>query len=152
MKFVSESFDEQTNEYVYTFETNQEEYEKINEYCEQNHTSFNKIANTAIKNMLENPEEMKKFKQWVKENREDKLPKGVVGKPVLKRGDKVGIYSMVDTEDMFFEGTVEKVDAYGTFFQNEEPSYDILVTDYPGSMDGRCLMKHNRESSCYRLS
>lgn len=42
--------------------------------------------------------------------------------------------------DMVKEGYIEIVDAYGTFEQKEEPSYDIMV--YPDD----CLYKHVRES------
>lgn len=38
-------------------------------------------------------------------------------------------------------GTVEIIDAYGTFFQSEEPSYDVLVKEE------NCLYKHIKESN-----
>lgn len=38
-------------------------------------------------------------------------------------------------------GKIVVVDAYGTFFQTEEPSYDISV-----SVGERCLYKHVPES------
>jgi hypothetical protein len=37
-------------------------------------------------------------------------------------------------------GTIEIIDAYGTFFQREEPSYDVMVKEE------NCLYKHIRES------
>lgn len=37
-------------------------------------------------------------------------------------------------------GTIEIIDAYGTFFQSDEPSYDVLVREE------NCLFKHIRES------
>jgi hypothetical protein len=39
-------------------------------------------------------------------------------------------------------GQIQIVDAYGTFEQGEEPSYDIMIM-YEGS---ECLVKHVRES------
>lgn len=42
------------------------------------------------------------------------------------------------------QGTVEIIDRYGTFEQNEEPSYDIMVDmDNNGTL---CLFKHIRQS------
>ena len=43
-------------------------------------------------------------------------------------------------------GTVEIIDAYGTFFQSEEPSYDVLVKEE------NCLYKHIRESNIDKAS
>ena len=40
------------------------------------------------------------------------------------------------------EGYVYIVDAYGTFFQVEEPSYDIVVKE----TRGECVYKHIPES------
>lgn len=42
-------------------------------------------------------------------------------------------------------GEVYIVDAYGTFEQNEEPSYDIMVEDWRGTGEPM-LVKHIRES------
>lgn len=48
-------------------------------------------------------------------------------------------------EERIFTGSVEIIDAWGTFEQNEEPSYDILVENAFG--DGTTfLFKHIRES------
>ena len=43
-------------------------------------------------------------------------------------------------EDEIKVGTVDIIDAYGTCFQSEEPSYDVLVKEE------NCLYKHIRES------
>lgn len=48
-----------------------------------------------------------------------------------------------ETEDISLVGSIEIIDRYGTFEQNEEPSYDILVDDFNGSP---CLFKHIRQS------
>ena len=59
----------------------------------------------------------------------------MLGKPKFKRGDVV--YFTVRDERKC--GTVFGVDPYGTFEQNEEPSYDLFV------VDENCLYKHIRE-------
>lgn len=43
-------------------------------------------------------------------------------------------------------GEIYIVDRYGTFEQNEEPSYDILVENSPHCDGGCCLYKHIRQS------
>lgn len=43
-------------------------------------------------------------------------------------------------DDQIKIGTIEIIDAYGTFFQTEEPSYDVMVKVE------NCLYKHIRES------
>lgn len=62
----------------------------------------------------------------------------MLGKPKYKRNDQVRF--MVDGEMKI--GYVYIVDAYGTFFQVDEPSYDIVVKEERGE----CLYKHIPES------
>lgn len=62
----------------------------------------------------------------------------MLGKPKYIYGDKVKF--LCEREEMI--GIIYVVDAYGTFFQNEEPSYDIMV----GVEEKRCLYKHINES------
>lgn len=75
--------------------------------------------------------------------------KGIPGKPKYKEDEIVKFtvkFSQDDTRE--FQGAVAIVDPYGTFFQTEEPSYDILVSacdEYPNG----CLFKHIRESLVY---
>lgn len=80
-----------------------------------------------------------------------KCDENIAGQPAFNYGDKVGFYltPYKETEQKFFVGTVEIIDRWGTFEQNEEPSYDIMVEDYNDR--GRCLVKHVRQSSCYIL-
>lgn len=81
-----------------------------------------------------------------------KCIENIIGKPIFKYEDQVGFYLKPygEAEKKFFVGKVYIIDAYGTFEQNEEPSYDIMVEDYNGT--GRpCLVKHVRQSSCYIL-
>ena len=60
----------------------------------------------------------------------------MIGKPKYKREDNVA-FMFNGVEKC---GVIYIVDSYGTFGQNEEPSYDIY---YPLE---NCLFKHVRES------
>lgn len=60
-------------------------------------------------------------------------------KSKYKEGDQVSF--VIDGEK--YVGTIEIVDAWGTFFAPDEVSYDIMVDDFRGS---RCLIKHVGES------
>ena len=64
----------------------------------------------------------------------------MLGKPKYKVDDIVKF----NTDNTELIGQVFIVDAYGTFFQDEEVSYDIMVDDSP--YGGACLFKHIRES------
>lgn len=46
-------------------------------------------------------------------------------------------------ENKVYTGKIYIVDAFGTFEQHDEPSYDIMVDNWYGS---QCLVKHVRES------
>lgn len=48
------------------------------------------------------------------------------------------------------EGNIYIIDAYGTFEQNEEVSYDIMVEHSPHFGNKPCLYKHIRESKVYQ--
>lgn len=48
------------------------------------------------------------------------------------------------------EGTIYIIDAYGTFEQNEEVSYDIMVEHSPHFDNEPCLYKHIIESEVYQ--
>ncbi len=60
-----------------------------------------------------------------------------LGHPKHSRGDTVRIFNRNGVPT---EGVVEIVDAYGTFEQHDEPSYDVLIEVE------NCLYKHVRES------
>ena len=83
----------------------------------------------------------------------EKCKENILGKPYFKYGDEVGfnLIPYKETKEKFFTGKVYIIDAYGTFEQNEEPSYDIMVEDYNGT-GKRCLVKHIRQSHCYIIS
>lgn len=68
--------------------------------------------------------------------------KGIAGHPLFKEGDRVKFRFGSEV----FVGSVAIVDAWGTFFQDEEPSYDILVPSFRGS-DKPVLWKHCAESN-----
>lgn len=53
---------------------------------------------------------------------------------------KFKIKMFEDTTENEYTGQVAIIDKYGTFEQNEEPSYDIYVEDM------NCLFKHIRQS------
>lgn len=61
----------------------------------------------------------------------------MIGHPKYKRDDKVLFEFRNETK----VGVICIVDAYGTFEQNEEPSYDIV------NENENMLYKHVRESS-----
>ena len=49
----------------------------------------------------------------------------MLGKPRFKREDLVTFNFNIEGEIQKIDGVIYIVDAYGTFEQNEEPSYDI---------------------------
>ena len=65
----------------------------------------------------------------------------MIGKPKYKHGDIV-MFNWNDEEKI---GYIYIVDSYGTFEQNEEPSYDVMVEKE------ECLYKHCRESSLFLI-
>ena len=68
-----------------------------------------------------------------KDTEEEMIP--ILGKPQYRR-DEMVCFRWGEIEKV---GKVRNIDAYGTFEQSEEPSYDILVED-------NALYKHVRES------
>ena len=79
-----------------------------------------------------------------------KCGKGEIGNPKFRIGDRVGFNLNTNGMETFFIGTIYIVDSYGTFEQNEEPSYGIMVKDWLGSGEDM-LVKHHRESLCFIL-
>ena len=71
-----------------------------------------------------------------------KMEKKKIPKPLYEYGDwvKFKIKMFEDTAEKEYTGQVAIVDRYGTFEQNEEPSYDIYVPEE------NCLFKHFRQS------
>ena len=60
--------------------------------------------------------------------------------PKFKRNDMV-VFKIGDDEKC---GMIQIVDAYGTFEQDDEPSYDICVEEE------NCIYKHIRETAIIR--
>ncbi len=149
MEFKREYLDEKTGEYVLEYEASIEEKEKLDKYCKDNNTTPSEIIEQFMKKCIDNPKE---FKKWIKQVRDDKLPNGTPGQPKCKMGEKVGFYLIPygEDEEDFFMGNVEIIDKWGTFEQDEEPSYDIMVEDFNGK--GPTLVKHVRESEIYKIS
>lgn len=61
----------------------------------------------------------------------------MLGKPKYHYGDVVTF----KISDQIKTGLIKIVDAYGTFSQTEEPSYDVMIKE------DNCLYKHIRESN-----
>jgi len=82
----------------------------------------------------------------------EKCTKGTIGKPLFKQEDTVGFYIKLYGADkeIFYKGKVYIVNKYGTFEQNSEPSYDIMVEDFNNNGEP-CLVRHIAESECYKL-
>ena len=68
----------------------------------------------------------------------------MLGNPKFKVNDRVKFRIIVNGVKEEMEGVVAIVNSYGTFFQNEEPSYDIMVEHFLGGE--KTLVKHIRES------
>lgn len=64
----------------------------------------------------------------------------MIGKPKYKIGDKVSF----KLEDTTYTGYVHIVDAYGTFDNSSDVSYDIMVENW-GPKKEKCLFKHINE-------
>lgn len=71
----------------------------------------------------------------------------MIGKPKYKKGDRVTFKIYDEGKEFFISGKIYIVDAYGTFEQNEEPSYDVMAEESHYDKDSSCLYKHVRESS-----
>ena len=69
----------------------------------------------------------------------------MIGYPKYSIGDEVSFEFPFGGEMKTVTGKVFIVDKYGTFEQNEEPSYDVMAPD-PRNGKEMCLFKHIRES------
>ena len=74
----------------------------------------------------------------------------MLGKPKFDYNDKVK-FKIIEENDKEIEliGTVAIIDAYGTFGQNKEVSYDIMVDSKSGNWP--ILYKHIVESLVERI-
>lgn len=73
----------------------------------------------------------------------------MIGKPKYKIDDVVSFKLKDEDREYTLTGKVYIVDRYGTFFDNSDVSYDIMVDsgDYP--MSYPCLFKHIREDGVW---
>lgn len=71
-----------------------------------------------------------------------------IGYPKYAKGENVGfIFDKGAGSIKECQGSIYLIDAYGTFEQNEEASYDIISMN-----EGeKCLYKHVRESSVHPI-
>ena len=66
----------------------------------------------------------------------------MLGKPKYHYGETVKFLSGDDLKT----GEIEIIDPYGTFYQSEEPSYDVMIKVE------NCLYKHIRESNIDKVN
>lgn len=69
-----------------------------------------------------------------------------MNKPKYKENDKVKFNLSYNNKEYTIIGEIYIIDKYGTFEQNEEPSYDIYVDNFIDT-NKPCLVKHIRESA-----
>ena len=65
----------------------------------------------------------------------------MLGKPKFNYGDKVSFE--IDGETLV--GEIHIIDRWGTFFDDSDASYDILVENDPRHGGEKCLYKHISE-------
>ena len=65
----------------------------------------------------------------------------MLGIPKYKYGEVV----IIEIGGRSLKGRIYIVDAYGTFFDNSDVSYDIMVEKSPHFNNTRCLYKHINE-------
>ena len=65
----------------------------------------------------------------------------MIGNPKFKLGDTVEF----ELEGRKYHGTIYIIDKYGTFENNSDVSYDIMVIDYGENHNHECLFKHITE-------
>lgn len=68
----------------------------------------------------------------------------MLGKPKYKYMESVVFTLKKDGVDIQLQGEIYIIDDYGTFFDNSDVSYDIMVND---SERGSVLYKHVREDA-----
>lgn len=69
----------------------------------------------------------------------------MIGKPKYKIGDVVQFTINTDERDnLVCTGTIEIIDKYGTFYQNSEVSYDVMVKNFADT-ENPMFVKHIEE-------
>ena len=74
----------------------------------------------------------------------------MLGKPKYAYKDKVKIKIKRDNKEYELIGKVEIIDKYGTFEDNSDVSYDIMVDKCPWNNEP-CLFKHFREDGVEKV-
>ena len=69
----------------------------------------------------------------------------MLGKPKYKYNDTVSFKIKDNDTEYTLIGYVYIIDKYGTFFDNSDVSYDIMVDSGNFPMSYPCLFKHIRE-------
>ena len=70
----------------------------------------------------------------------------MIGKPKYKLGDRVKF----DVSGRRYHGNIYIIDAYGTFEDESDVSYDIMVHEW-GPKKEDCLFDRGRNAHVYRL-
>ncbi len=65
----------------------------------------------------------------------------MIGKPKFNFGDKVKF----TLEGKTYHGSIYIIDEYGTFEDNSDVSYDVMINDWGDNHDQECLVKHLTE-------
>lgn len=140
----------ETDKYVeYKLDLLENEEKELKKICNEHNITVQEFVTLCLIYMRDNPEQVFSF---IKKHRTDKCKAGTIGKPLFKYEDEVGFYitPYKSDKEIFCKGKVYIIDSYGTFEQNEEPSYDIMVENFNNTGEA-CLVKHIRESSLYTM-
>lgn len=74
----------------------------------------------------------------------------MLGKPKFDYEEKVKFKIRYDEKEYVLSGVIYVIDAYGTFYDNSDVSYDIMVeAGNPITGKESCLFKHIREDKVY---
>ena len=75
----------------------------------------------------------------------------MLGKPKYNYGDKVKFKVKHQDNEYELVGKIEIIDKYGTFEDNSDVSYDIMVEEGNFPVGYPCLFKHLIEDSVERV-
>lgn len=70
----------------------------------------------------------------------------MIGKPKYNINDEVEFDIQIEDKNYVLIGKIFIIDKYGTFEQNDDVSYDIMVDHLPLHDNEPCLFKHIIES------
>lgn len=75
----------------------------------------------------------------------------MIGHPKYDYDDLVEFDIVYENKTYTLQGRIEIIDRYGTFEQNKDVSYDIMVENSPLHNNEPCLFKHIIESELRKL-